>query len=249
MSTSAIYHTEADDIPSVSLTNKCIVLDLDLTLLSTQDDMESLKDLKILTDPKLTALKQRIYNISVEDLEKPGIGTMYEFWGVTRPHIHEFLIFCFSYFKIVAVWSAGKRQYVEEIVKHIFKDLPHPHVVFTHDDIVYNERKEVEKPIQKMIESESILKKYMSLENTFALDDNYTTYVPNPGCGVLIPAYMPALSINAFQRDDYALLQFKNWLLQDEVMDSEDVAELDKSRIFSTSLRESKKNVSSRQFR
>lgn len=249
MSTSAIYRTEADAIPQVSLTDKCIVLDLDQTLICTQDDMESLKNFGILRDPKLLNLRQRVYNISVEDLEKPGIGTLYEFWGVTRPHAQEFLIFCFSYFKIVAVWSAGKRQYVEEIVNYLFKDMPYPNVVFTHDDIVYNDRGEVEKPLINMIGSDPTLKKYMSLQNTLILDDNYTNFIPNPGNGILIPAYSPANNISAFQKDDYALLQFKNWLLQDEVANSEDVTLLDKSEIFSKSLRESSKNISPRQFR
>ena len=249
MSTSAIYHTEADDIAPVSLTNKCIVLDLDQTLIATQDDLESLKKLGIMKDPKLLNLRRRVYHFSIEDLEKPGIGTQYEFWGVTRPHTQEFLLFCFSYFKIVAVWSAGKRQYVEELVKFLFKDMPYPHVVFTHDDIVYNDNGDVEKPLINMIESDPTLKKLMSLENTLAIDDNYTTYIPNPGNGVLIPAYCPSSNINSLQKDDYALLQLKNWLLQDEVANAEDVTVLDKSTIFSTSLKDSRKNISPRRFR
>ena len=108
MSMSAIYHVDADDIPLMSMTDKCIVLDLDQTVIATQDDIQSLHNLKILSNPQLISLRNRSYYISVEDLEKPGIGTKYDFWGVTRPHIHEFLIFCFSYFKIVAIWSAGQ---------------------------------------------------------------------------------------------------------------------------------------------
>lgn len=237
MNTPTLYHVAADSIPATSITDKCIVLDLDLTLIATQDDMESLKLLGILSDPKLMALRNRTYHITIEDLEKPGIGTKYDFWGVTRPHIQDFLIFCFSYFKVVAVWSAGKRPYVEAIVDKIFKDLPQPHVVFTHDDVVIGSQGHIEKPLTKMIESNPILRRHMSLQNTFVVDDNDMTFSQNRDNGILIPAYNPALNINALARDDPGLLQLKYWLLQREVVDSRDVTTLDKTTIFSTSLK------------
>jgi len=236
-----LYHVSIDDIPPASITNKCVVLDLDQTLIATQENMSSLKELNILSDPKLISLRNRTYHITIEDLERPGIGTKYDFWGVTRPHIHEFLIFCFSYFKIVAVWSAGKRPYVEAIVDHIFKDIRPPHVIFTHDDIEIGPSGHVEKPLTKMIESNPVLRRNMSLQNTLAIDDNSMTFYLNHDNGVLIPAYDPSLNINALSRDDPTLLQLKYWLLQPEVVNARDVTVLDKSTIFSTSL-ESYKN-------
>jgi len=231
-----LYHVSIDDIPPASITDKCVVLDLDQTLIATQENMASLKDLNILSDPKLISLRNRIYHIMIEDLERPGIGTKYDFWGVTRPHIHEFLIFCFSYFKIVAVWSAGKRPYVEAIVDHIFKDIRPPHIIFTHDDIEKGPGGHVEKPLTKMIQSNPVLRKNMSLQNTFAVDDNSMTFHLNNGNGILIPAYDPSLNVNALGRDDPTLLQLKYWLLQPEVVKSRDVTLLDKSHIFSTSI-------------
>lgn len=236
MSTSAIYHVDADNISPVSITDKCIILDLDQTLIATQDETESLHNLKILSDVKLISLRNRVYYISVEDLEKPGIGTKYDFWGVTRPHIHEFLIFCFSYFKIVAVWSAGKRYYVEAIVDHIFKDLPQPHVVLTYDDIITAPGGHVQKPLTKMIELNPVLRRLMSLQNSLALDDTSSTFFHNQDNGILIPAYDPSLNNNSLARDDPTLLQLKYWLLQPEVVNCRDVATLDKSAIFSTSV-------------
>lgn len=236
MSTAALYHVDADNIPSASITDKCVVLDLDQTLIATQDSIDSLKSLNILSDPNLISLRNRTYYITIEDLEKPGIGTKYDFWGVTRPHIQEFLIFCFSYFKIVAVWSAGKRPYVEAIVDHIFKDLPKPHVIFTHDDIMIGPKGHIEKPLSKMIESNPVLRRNMSLQNTLAIDDNPMTFYHNHNNGVLIPAYDPSLNVNAMARDDPTLLQLKYWFLQPEVVNARDVTVLDKSRIFSTSL-------------
>jgi TFIIF-interacting CTD phosphatase-like protein len=245
MSVSTIYHVAADDIPSASITDKCIVLDLDLTLVSTQDNISSLKEMGILSDPKLISLRNRTYYITIEDLEAPGIGTRYDFWGVVRPHTHEFLMFCFSYFKIVAVWSAGKRPYVEAIVDHLFRDLPQPHIIFSHDDIESGPNKHVLKPLTKMIASNPIMKRNMSLQNTLAIDDNSMTYYANPGNGVLIPAYEPALNVNAMARDDPSLLQLKYWLLQPEVAKSKDVTTLDKKKIFSTSLETYKASLKS----
>jgi hypothetical protein len=244
MNTSAIYRIGADDIPSASITDKCVVLDLDQTLIATQDSIDSLKELNILSDSNLISLRNRIYHITIEDLEKPGIGTRYDFWGVTRPHVYEFLVFCFSYFKIVAVWSAGKRPYVEAIVDHLFKDLPPPHVVFSHDDIIIGPKGHVIKPLTKMIESSPVLQQYMTLQNTLAIDDNVMTFSENPDNGVLIPAYDPASSVNALSRDDPSLLQLKYCLLQPEVVNSRDVTTLDKNKIFITSIDTYKQKLS-----
>lgn len=231
-----IYHMVSDDIPAMAITNQCIVLDLDLTLLSTQDSMESLSELKILSDPHLIALRNRIYHLTIEDIETPGIGTKYDFWGVTRPHLEEFLIFCFSYFKVVAVWSAGTRPYVEAIIDHIFRDIRPPHVIFTRDDIITGPKGHMEKPLSKMIESNPVLRRHMALQNTLAIDDNSTTFVHNPSNGVLIPAYEPALSVDALSRDDPSLLQLKYWMLQPENVAAQDVTLLDKKLIFRSSV-------------
>lgn len=236
MSISTLYYVAANDIPSTSITDKCVVLDLDQTLIATQDHIESLKELNIMSDPKLLLLRNRVYHITIEDLEKPGIGTKYDFWGVTRPHVKEFLLFCFSYFKVVAVWSAGQRPYVEEIVDSIFQDLPKPHIILSHDDIEYNSSGHIEKPLTKMIKFNPMLTRLMTLQNTLAIDDNPSTFVKNYGNGVLIPEYDPDLSIDAFNKDDQRLLQLKYWLLQPEVINSRDVNMLDKSKIFTTSI-------------
>ena len=229
---SRIRHLNTNGNSRVSMTNKCVVLDLDQTLIATQNDVGSLYQLKILSDPKLMELRSRIYCITIEDLEKPGIGTKYDFWGVIRPHVHEFLLFCFSYFKVVAVWSAGKRPYVEAIVDHLFKDMEAPHIIFTHDDIIIGQSGHVEKPLSKMIDTNQD----MSLQNTLAIDDNIMTFCHNVKNGVLIPAYEPKLSIESFSADDQALQQLMNYLLQSHIVSANDVTMLDTREIFNTPL-------------
>ena len=81
------------------------------------------------------------------------------------------------------------------------------------------------------------------MKNSLAIDDNPTTFSENEGNGILIPAYEPALSVEAMSRDDPSLLQLKSWLLQPNVINSQDVTLLDKSQIFNTSLRAYKEGL------
>lgn len=236
MQTSGIYYVDADKIPKTSITNKCIVLDLDQTLIATQEKMDSLRRLNIMNDPNLLDLRQRTYHISIEDLESPGYGSKYDYWGVARPHYKDFLLFCFSYFKIVAVWSAGKQPYVEAIVDFLFKDLPQPHIIFSYNDCDFDKLKHPIKPLTKMFNSNKVLKEHMNLQNTFVLDDNSATFYMNTGNAILIPAYEPACTIPALSRDDPTLLQLKYWLGLKDVVSSTNVTSLDKRTIFEISV-------------
>jgi hypothetical protein len=217
-----------------------IVLDLDETLVNTQDNTQSLCDLKILTDPKLVKLRTRIYHINIEELEGPGCGSNYGYWGVIRPFTKEFLKFCFDYFRYVIVWSAGKRFYVEAIVDHLFKDLPKPHYIFSYDDTVFKRKgddKITIKPLTKLYAA--VNKKYgnnlMNETTTLAIDDTETTFSENVENGIKIPAYQiteyeVAPTIEDITRSDERLKQLMNWLNANR--GAKDVRVLDKSRIF-----------------
>jgi len=232
-----IYPIPADNIPDLSISNKCVVLDLDQTLIATQESMSSLHNLGILTNPNLISLRSRIYHIII----KNSTNKSYEYWGIVRPHINDFLLFCFSYFKVVAVWSAGERNYVEEIVAHIFKDLPKPHIIYARENTQISNQS-VLKSLDKLFNHNSIFKKYMNRNNTLAIDDNLTTFANNRGNGVAIPAFEPDLNIISLSKDDPTLLQLMYWLLQPHVINSTDVTKLDKSKIFTTPLNVYKNN-------
>lgn len=224
-----LYQSHLDSISPESLTEKCVILDLDETLVSTQEDLSDLTRLKILSDPKLMSLRPRIYVLEMNDVITPtGTGKTDMMWGIVRPHVMEFLIFCFSYFKIVAIWSAGQNKYVDVIVNHLFKDLKPPHVIFSMDDI----GSKITKPIVEMIAKVTNLKDYMSLENTLVIDDRIDNFSANPKNGILIPGYRPEPNIDQLKAEDQALLQIKTWLLLDEVKNSSDVRTLDKTNIF-----------------
>lgn len=229
-----LYHTAADDIAKRAMTNNCIILDLDSTLVYTHDDMKQLEELGILTNPRLLPLRDRTYILSLDDVgERRGTGTKYDFWGTTRPYVKDFLVFCRSRFKIVAVWSAGQRPYVEAVVDYLFQDIGPPDIIFTRDHLEGDG-----KPIKKMIADDPVIGRHMKLENTYALDDFDATYADNPDNGILIPPYAPPSTISGLSSNEISLLQFKYWLLLPEVMASKDIRTLDKSRIFETPLHE-----------
>ena len=209
--------------------------------------MSSLKNLGILINPKLISLRNRIYHIIIYNSKNDNSKNdnskndnskndkVYEYWGIVRPHINEFLLFCFSYFKVVAIWSAGERKYVEEIVAHIFKDLPKPHIIYARENTQIS-KNSVLKSLDKLFNHNSIFKKYMNTKNTLAIDDNLTTFANNKGNGVGIPAFEPDLTIASMSKEDNTLLKLMYWLLQPQVISCDDVTKLDKSKIFTTSI-------------
>lgn len=247
MDTNSLYRIDQDTMnsgggalfgaPLVAIAGGGIMLDLDQTLIATQDDMESPIRMAILSKPELLPLRNRYYEISLEDIHQPGAGTRNNFWGIIRPHVREFLIFCFSYFKLVIVWSAAKRPYVEAIVDILFRDIRPPHIVFTSDDCLANQQGLLTKPLQQLIDSNPVLKRYISLADFYTLDDNPITFIHNPGNEIQCPPYNPPMNLNALMAEqDPTLLQIMAWLLQPEVRTAKDIRLLDKSTIFTTPL-------------
>lgn len=237
----SFYKSNLNSISSKSLTNKCIVLDLDETLVHTNENISELQKLEIMSDPNLLDLRRRTYQITLDDVVyKKGEGVKTVMYGITRPHVKEFLISCFSYFKVVIVWSAGKKKYVDAIVDFLFKDIKRPHIVYSYDQCEKTSNGLLVKPLSKLINNESGLSKYMSLENSFIIDDRNTVYAgfvgDNPDNGIQIPPYKPAFNIHSLRSDDIALKQLMTWLLQPEVMNESDVRKLDKSVIFKTNV-------------
>lgn len=210
-------------------TDHCIVLDLDSTLLYTQDedeDLEILKSLKIM-NPRNVSLRNRVYYLSVKDSVKKGDGESYEFWGVTRPHLKQFLLFCFSYFKVVAVWSAGSSSYVHKVVEHIFKGISKPHIVFTYENCDHIDGY-IYKPLDRIFER----MKEMNIKNTFALDDTESTFSRNETNGILIPKYEPEFDPASLMEEENSLEKVRHWFQREDVIKSKDIRKLDKDNIF-----------------
>ncbi len=231
-----MYKSDLDKISDIPLTDKCIVLDLDETLVHShsQGNIDLLKELNLFSDPSIMDLRERVYKITMDDVvHKRGTGDKTEMWGIMRPHVREFLINCFSYFKIVIVWSAGRKNYVHAIVDHLFSGLKRPVVIFTFNDIEKLQNGTLIKPLDKLIEKVPGLNKYMGLENTFIIDDRTSVFKePNPSNGIEIPVYKPSFNVRSMRNDDIALKQLMKWFMSHEVMNSRDVRNLNKTRIF-----------------
>lgn len=238
--TARIFYTSDTKITENALSDKMIVLDLDETLVHTAppEEYNLFDQLNLLNDPTLLGLRSRLYKLSVIDVVSPlGSGVIDNFWGVMRPHLKEFLIFCFSYFRIVAIWSAGQKKYVENVVDYIFRDIRPPHIVFTYNNCKKTDEGFIIKPLLDMIANSNFkVNKLISVDKVFVVDDRDSTYVENVGNGILIPAYLPPLTIDGMTTDDPTLIQLMYWLSLPNVKYCKDVRQLDKTQIFKTSL-------------
>lgn len=234
-----------DLLQNISPNIKNIVLDIDETLVHTIEDHKyrELKKTGIINDnPRLAKYGDRITIFSVEDIVcKKGEGVDSDMWSILRPHLDEFLKFCFEYFDNVIIWSAGLYGYVHAVVDKIFdplKGIPEPDLIYTRDDCV--EKKDgdmivLTKPLKKIIDENPQLKG-ITLENTLILDDRTENFIENSKNGLLIPEYNPSPNVKAIARDDIALQQLMYWFLLPSVLKNNDVKKLKKDNIFKKSL-------------
>jgi len=207
-------------IPKKALTKNTIILDIDETLVHTEEEMESLEEMDIVSNPELNS---EIYMLSLDN------GAT-EMWGTKRPHLDDFLLFCFTYFDQVCVWSAGQKDYVHAIVDILFAPFRKPDIVFTFDDCIQNKDENWIKPLDKFYKHSSAKGKIHS-HSTFIIDDRDYTFERNEQNGILIPPYSPT-SFEEIQQEEDHLLRLRNWLLHPETRFSQDIRLLGKEHIF-----------------
>jgi len=229
-----------------SITDKGVILDLDETCLHTFKNISLLHDLKILTDPQYIKLRKRIYILNLNDLTVKGDGRIVQVWGVMRPGLRKFLKFCFIYFKVVTVWSAGLPSYVHGAVEKIFRGLPTPIIVFSRTDCLNEGNKYnmiLSKPIEKMINYNDNIKNIMSIEKTFIIDDRIDYVKYNFNNGIIIPPYNPSPNIGSMLLKDYALIKIIMWLLQPDVSFTMDIRLIKKDNIFTIHMNDVEKYI------
>jgi len=207
-------------IPKRTLTKNTIILDIDETLVHTEEDMKSLEKMDILSRPELL---NEIYFLSLDN------GAT-EMWGTKRPHVDDFLLFCFTYFDNVCVWSAGQKDYVHTLVDHLFAPFKKPDIVFTFDDCVQNKDENWIKPLEKFYQH-PLARGKISPENTFIIDDRDYTFERNEKNGILIPPYSPN-NLEEIQKEDDHLSRLRSWFLHPEKRFTNDIQTLDKADIF-----------------
>ena len=222
----------------MSLTEHNIVLDIDATLLHTQDEAYDLEEMNIYSNPTRFRLRNKVYHMNLIDVTNdPGKGNITSLSGIYRPFLKEFLDFCFEYFNNVIIWSAGKRKYVEECCRLMFP-IDSPSIIYSWDDCV-NNSKGLFKPLSKLFDNKEYEHLNITAQNTFHLDDRDDVYSLNPDNGIKIPEFECSMSTNKIMgHKDDELLKLMCWLSQSKVKNSKDIRTLDKSSIFKVSCEE-----------
>ena len=227
-----IYETIVDLIPEKSITNKGIVLDIDNTLLYATDGTQWMEKLNVYRNPKLIGIRDRVFTSNMVDVVTPtGKGELVTMSGILRPDVKEFIAFCFAYFRVVCIWSAGKEKYVHKMTDILTSHIPNkPNLIFSYYQCDRSNG-DIVKPLNFIYETPG-MDEFLSPENTLVLDDRESTFSRNPENGIMIPLFEPQFTVAGLTRHDNALRQLMNWLLLPEVINCEDVRTLDKSSIF-----------------
>jgi TFIIF-interacting CTD phosphatase-like protein len=212
------------------LTDKTLVLDLDSTLIFTTEDFEQYMSLELYSKPEHNHLRNRLYKFDVIDVvDKPGTGVKSSMWGILRPHVYEFLDFCFEYFENVIVWSAGQLRYVHAICDVLFIDPEkQPILIYSYEDCDRNDNF-LFKPLIKISQEEF---PEITLDKCIILDDNEMTFSKNKDNALHIPPYEPELTPKGIMQEDDALLNLTRWLMKPEVINCRDVRKTNKLDCF-----------------
>mgnify|MGYP005995367133 CR=1 FL=1 len=216
---------------------KNLVLDLDHTLIHTQDDNRDFKKLKLYSDSKNAHLRKKTYNLNLVDVEPspPGSGDVMQLTGAVRPYLKEFRDFIFKNFNRIIVWSAGRGKYVRRLCEILFPGENFPYDVLTYDDCDIDEGNQVFKPLQKIFD------KYpeMNEKNTLLIDDRLETIEDNKDNGIMIPPFHTKLKKEDLEdNNDVCLLKLMSWFSLKEFKNCSDVRELYKDDIFRRTISE-----------
>jgi hypothetical protein len=213
--------------PDKTTTDFSLIIDLDETAVRTYKSQEALANLPIFSDSKFIALRRRAYKTTINDPDNTKV--VHDIWGVTRPHLREFLAFSTIYFKHIFVWSSAPPRYVSQIVDFIFASLPR-HYVLTQKDCGHDENGQFFKPLS------TIIAKYpnlgLKMEMMLMIDDLLPNMSRNVDNGIHIRKYKPEPNLKELAEDDLSLLVIKEWLLQYSVISSTNLQKIEKPQTF-----------------
>ncbi len=209
------------------LTNFCLVLDMDETLVNSVVSEDGLYPLDKKKKYEKYS-KKYIYNFSYTYFEDDGQLSLYKFLGTKRPFLDEFLDFCSMYFNKIMIWSAGEDKYVKNVCARIFKGKNEP-IIWTRKKC-YTENKN--KPL-KFIYEDEYLSNFFNEKNTLIIDDKLETIMAeDKNNAIIIPQFTQDITSNLFLNKDKCLLQLINWFQNYEFFNCKDVRKLDKKNIF-----------------
>lgn len=202
-----------------------IVLDLDETLIHTFNDTTSAKKLNLLSDPRHIGLRTDCYILDFYDARE---ARQYHMWGIRRPHLDDFLSFCFANFGLVIVWTAGSSDYADAIVNVTFKQSPH--LIFSREHC-REYKGHVVKPLKDLFDHEPRLSKLTSLNNMIMLDDISDNFIFNKPNGIVVQPFLPRLTQHTIESDDNVLKLAQTYLKELIHTKGKNIGQLD-SQVF-----------------
>ncbi len=217
-----------DSIATNPITEMCIVLDVDETLVHTFESLHDLLHIDV-SNTYYKKIKRRSYNFVYrtysENVANPSFNRLV---GIKRPFLDEFITFCFNYFKYVIVWSAGEDSYVRSICRQIFKDRK-PYAILTRNKCAgdkYN------KPLSILF-NDPLFRNSITERNTIIVDDKYESVSSNINNAIIIPPYIPTINdLVDGNDDDVYLLNLITWLQNYKVLTNTDITHISKSSVF-----------------
>ncbi len=210
-------------------TNGTIVWDMDSTVVHSSSNMKDFEQLRLYSDPSNYDIRNRC--VKFDFIFR---GEKCTHWTIFRPDAVEAMRFSFENYRNVVVWSAGVDEYVEQLVKYLFRDLPEPDLWFGRsfcdpkqqvDGILYK------KPLTKLWERYPEIRP----ESTIIIEDRAAVIATNPNHGVLIPAYEPSPNPQAIREHDDNLRKLMNWAKSPECLRCKDISLVPKKHIFTSS--------------
>lgn len=235
-------------LPQHPLTNKTIILDMDLTLICTIGDGSDMSE-RMRTDHRAAynALVHKGAIVPSSLVYFGGSGRAVHNDIVKRPGVDAFLTFCRYVFKHVILWSAGQANYVYDVVKYVLD--PNGIGIFDHiytaHDIVHRRTSTADNPLLSSLRAsgyvscstkpiEKLTEKFpdVTLKSTIIIDDLPCNFLPNPKNGILIPPFSPQIEqmvANAGAEpldnmsDDYCLFKLLHYLADNEFLSATDV--------------------------
>lgn len=238
-----------EDPHSVGCYDKCLILDLDATLICSITKSSDFDIFNQIMKSNNIELKSRIYHLKLIDVlqghrdeyddEKNryrGEGLVSEMWGIERPGLKEFLSWASKSFKVIGVWSAGRKPYVHAICKKIFvgNNIRSPDFIWTYNDCdnAYDENINGEKSWYMLKNLDKLSKSVIgqelgiTLENSILIDDREYSFSATPNNGILIPPYEPLLTIDGLmngEKNDNILGCLSQWFVYSKFFTYPDV--------------------------
>lgn len=211
---------------------KELILDIDATLVNSFPVSIEVYN-NWISNPESKKYENRIINLQIIDIrdnQPKGVGDISCFLVVLRPHLKEFLEFCFEHFDKISIWSAGNFRYVMGVTARIFGNELFQRInkIYTRNDCNFlNEKGDL---LHKDLGS-----KGFDLSQCLHLDDNGSTFGKNITNGVHIPAYNPpSITEEYIFFEDTCLLNFMQWIKSVNLNSCPDVRNLNKSNIFTS---------------